>query len=135
LEALAHGAGDLPAAECLPPAGGSRQTTTANAAFTYYLDRATFDSAVASGPAGCPHSGNNTAVLTSQPTKVGGNWSLSLTRAPASSLVILLQNVFTLSGEARAKGLVSRLRCRAPRPLLRGVGRPRQNHCRPRRRG
>lgn len=64
-----------------------------NAAFTYYLDRATFDSAVASGPAGCPHSGNNTAVLTSQPTKVGGNWSLGLTRAPANSLVILLQNV------------------------------------------
>lgn len=63
-----------------------------NASFTYYLDRATFDSPVVSGPVGCPHSGNNTAVLTSQPAKVGGNWNLGLTRAPASSLAILLQN-------------------------------------------
>lgn len=68
-----------------------------NAAWSYYLDRANFNSPVVTGPTGCMHSGNNTAQLTSQPATVGGNWSLGLTRAPASSFVLLLQGLGTLT--------------------------------------
>lgn len=63
-----------------------------NAQFNYYIDRATFVSTVISGPAGCPHSGNNTALLTSQPTAVDNYWSMSLSRGPASSVFFLLQS-------------------------------------------
>ncbi len=61
-----------------------------NASFTYQLDRANFHSPVTSSPQpGCPHSGNQTAVLTSQPASVGSSWRIAVNNAPASTLVFL----------------------------------------------
>lgn len=87
-----------------PPAGQNllvewrvTANNNGNAAFTYYLDAAQFVSQVTAGPAGCPHSGNNTAVLTSQPTAVSGYWSMYLSAAPASSFFFLLQSVQPLT--------------------------------------
>lgn len=63
-----------------------------SAPFNYYLDSATFSSPVVAGPAGCPHSGNQTPTLTSQPSRVGGTWSCYLGTAPASQLAVWLVN-------------------------------------------
>lgn len=64
--------------------------STGGAAFNYPLDRADFLSPVTSGSSvGCQHSGGQTATLTSQPTRIGGNWNLAINQGPASSAVLL----------------------------------------------
>lgn len=60
-----------------------------NQSFSYPLDMAGFVSPVVAGVQGCPHSGGQRPVLTSQPTRVGGNWSVSLGSGPANSLILL----------------------------------------------
>lgn len=60
-----------------------------NQSFYYPLDVGTFVSPVVSGAPGCPHSGNQTPVLTSSPTQIGSNWSLTLSQAPASTAIAL----------------------------------------------
>lgn len=58
------------------------------ARFDYWLDRALFESPVATGPNGCQHSGGQIPHLASRETKVGGNWYCDLTQAPANQLAI-----------------------------------------------
>lgn len=65
------------------------------AAFPYELDVPAFVSPVIQGITGCPHSGNQTATLASQPVRVGGIWYDYLQAAPASQLAFLLVNVNT----------------------------------------
>jgi hypothetical protein len=63
------------------------------AAFSYQLDRATFESPIVTGPLGCQHSGNQIPDLESRDTKIGTNWITDLYQAPASQPVFLLVNV------------------------------------------
>jgi hypothetical protein len=63
------------------------------ASFSYTLDRASFDSPILTGPAGCQHSGGQTPSLLSQPTKLGSIWSTNLQQAPANQPLILFLNV------------------------------------------
>ncbi|MCA8965302.1 MAG: hypothetical protein H6838_05105 [Planctomycetes bacterium] len=66
------------------------------AAFNYYLDRADYVSPRVTGPAGCPHSGNQIAQLQSLETKVGGTWYCDLNHAPANQLATWLITFGTL---------------------------------------
>lgn len=58
--------------------------------WTYYLDRSDYVSPVTYGPAGCPHSGNQTPNLTATPTRPGSSYSSSCTNGPGSSFALLL---------------------------------------------
>ncbi len=60
-----------------------------NAAFSYFLDEASFVSPVTAGVSGCPHSGGLVPTLVSGPTAVGSTWLLSLLNGPANSPVVL----------------------------------------------
>jgi hypothetical protein len=63
------------------------------AQFPYYLDVATFDSPVVTGPAGCTHSGSQVPTLTSSPTRAGGYWYCNLYQAPANQLAVWCINL------------------------------------------
>jgi hypothetical protein len=60
-----------------------------NQGFYYPFDAGSFVSPRSQGQPGCPHSGNQTPVLTNQPTAIGSNWNLSLQSAPAGTAVAL----------------------------------------------
>lgn len=63
-----------------------------NQSFYYPLDKANFVSNISSGTPGCPHSGSQTPVLTSQPTQIGSNWYLYLSQAPANTAIALFMS-------------------------------------------
>lgn len=63
------------------------------AAFSYALDRATYESPIVTGSPGCAHSGGQTPQLLSRASKVGGTWYNDLSRGPGNQPVILFLNV------------------------------------------
>lgn len=60
-----------------------------NQGFYYPLDLGTFVSPLNHGVPGCPHSGNQTPVLTNSATQIGSNWYMTLSGAPAGTAVAL----------------------------------------------
>jgi hypothetical protein len=58
--------------------------------WNYRIDRADFYSPVSSGPAGCPHSGGQTPILTDTGFRPGQSFSASVTRAPGNSFALLI---------------------------------------------
>ena len=61
--------------------------------FSYRLDRADFYSPATYGPAGCPHSGGGTPVITVQPVRPGQNYSCAMATGPGTSPGVLLLQV------------------------------------------
>jgi len=61
-----------------------------NASWPYYLDVGSYVSTITPGTAfNCPHSGNQTPVLTNAATAIGNTWYLYLSQAPAGTAVAL----------------------------------------------
>jgi len=60
-----------------------------NQGFYYPLDACSFVSPLNHGVPGCPHSGNQTPVLTNAATAIGNTWYLYLSQAPAGTAVAL----------------------------------------------
>jgi hypothetical protein len=60
-------------------------TSGGGAQFNYRLDRADYYSPVTYGPAGCPHSGNNTASLSLAGTRPGLSFTANVSTGPANA--------------------------------------------------
>lgn len=60
--------------------------------WNYRLDRSDFVASVSYGPAGCPHSGNQTPNLTVSGVRPGQSYSTSVASGPGNSFGILLLN-------------------------------------------